>query len=179
VTRFRSIVLSVIATVLTASAGIAQTPSSFKSEISQQFEASATKVLALAEAMPEQSYGWSPMEGVASVVSVYMHISRYNYMYPEENLGVPSPMGAPAYGRWEDEVTTKAEAVAIVAASMDHVRSVIANMSDAELNAGTRLYGRDVGKWSVLLQLVAHMNEHLGQSVAYARSNGVTPPWSM
>jgi uncharacterized damage-inducible protein DinB len=43
----------------------------------------------------------------------------------------------------------------------------------------TRLYGRDVGEWAVLLQLVTHMNEHLGQSIAYARMNGVTPPWSM
>ena len=35
-----------------------------------------------------------------------------------------------------------------------------------------------VGEWAVLLQLLAHMNEHLGQSIAYARMNGVVPPWS-
>ncbi len=61
---------------------------------------------------------------------------------------------------------------------MDHVRAVVAGMSDGDLEAGTRLYGRDVAKWAVLLQLVAHMNEHLGQSIAYARTNGVVPPWS-
>ena len=42
----------------------------------------------------------------------------------------------------------------------------------------TRLYGRDVQRWAVLFQLLAHMNEHLGQSIAYARMNGVVPPWS-
>ena len=135
-------------------------------------------VLSLAEAMPADKYSWAPMEGVATVVSVYMHIARYNYMYPQENLGIESPMGAAAYGRWEAEVTDKAEAVAILAASMDHVRGVIDGMSDADLNAETRLYGRQVGEWAVLLQLVAHMNEHLGQSIAYARMNRVVPPWS-
>ena len=48
----------------------------------------------------------------------------------------------------------------------------------ADLDARTSLYGRSVPQWAVLVQLVAHMNEHLGQSIAYARSNGVTPPWS-
>ena len=50
---------------------------------------------------------------------------------------------------------------------------------DAEaLGRTTTLYGRDVGEWAVMLQLVTHMNEHLGQSIAYARMNGVVPPWS-
>jgi hypothetical protein len=35
-----------------------------------------------------------------------------------------------------------------------------------------------VPRWAVMLQLVAHMNEHLGQSIAYARANDVVPPWS-
>ena len=61
---------------------------------------------------------------------------------------------------------------------MDHVRSAVAGMSEADLEAPTRLYGSDVAHWGVLFQLVAHMNEHLGQSIAYARSNGVVPPWS-
>ena len=51
-------------------------------------------------------------------------------------------------------------------------------MNDADLAAPTRLYGRDVASWSVLLQLVTHMNQHLGQEIAYARMNGVVPPWS-
>jgi uncharacterized damage-inducible protein DinB len=28
------------------------------------------------------------------------------------------------------------------------------------------------------MALVSHEHEHLGQMIAYARSNGVTPPWS-
>jgi hypothetical protein len=30
----------------------------------------------------------------------------------------------------------------------------------------------------VLTLLVSHLHEHLGQAIAYARMNGVAPPWS-
>jgi len=118
------------------------------------------------------------MEGVYSVARVYTHISRYNYMYPDQSLGIESPMGPTEYGRWEEEVFDKDKIVEILSASMNHVRAVIDQMSEQELSKPTRLYGREVGQWAVLLQLVTHMNEHLGQAIAYARMNQVVPPWS-
>lgn len=154
------------------------TPPDFLEEFEGQFGASASKLVALARAMPEAAYDWSPAEGVASVARVYMHIARYNYMYPNENLGRHTPIAAAEYGRWEDEIHDKDEVVAILEASMDYVRSVASEMSAMELEHATELYGRQVGEWAVLLQLVTHMNEHLGQSIAYARMNGVVPPWS-
>jgi uncharacterized damage-inducible protein DinB len=157
----------------------AQNLPDFRAEILGQFEASARRVVALAEAMPADTYDWEPMEGVASVGTVFMHIARYNLMYPEENLGVPGPFPASEYGDWENSVTEKAETVRLLSESMDWVRKVIGDMSDADLESSTVLYGRDVAKASVLLQLVTHMKEHLGQSIAYARMNGVVPPWSM
>lgn len=149
----------------------------FGEEIMGQFEASARKIVALARTMPAETYGWEPMDGVASVAQAYMHIASYNYLYPETSLGVPAPDGLD-YRSWEEDVTEKARVVELLEGSMDHVRAVVADMSGDDLAATTRLYGRDVPRWAVLLQLVAHMNEHLGQQIAYARSNGVVPPWS-
>ena len=175
----RSIRISVA--LVLAACGIAPSlwaqsaPPDFRQEFSGQFGASARKLVALAEAMPAASYDWQPMEGVASVARVYMHIARYNYMYPDQNLGMGAPV---AYAGFEEEITEKDEALEILAESMSHVRRVLDAMSDEDLEAPTRLYGRDVGKWAVLLQLVTHMNEHLGQSIAYARMNRVVPPWS-
>ena len=168
--------LSLFALVACATPATAQSaPPDFRAEFRGQFGASARKLVALAEAMPAESYAWRPMEGVASVAEVYMHIARYNYMYPDQNLGIDAPV---AYADFEDDIGEKARAVETLTASMDHVRTVVAGMSDDDLEASTRLYGRDVAKWAVLLQLVTHMNEHLGQSIAYARVNGVVPPWS-
>ena len=62
--------------------------------------------------------------------------------------------------------------------SLDHVRDLVREMDEGALSRTARLYGRDTQAWAVLFQLQAHMNEHVGQSVAYARMNGIVPPWS-
>ena len=164
--------------VLSSGASAQSVPPNFLEEFESQFGASASKLVALARAMPESTYDWTPGEGVATVARVYMHIARYNYMYPDQNMGRHTPVSAAEYDRWEEEVSDKEEVLEILEASMEYVRSVAEHMSAADLDNGTRLYGRQVGEWAVLFQLVAHMNEHLGQSIAYARMNGVVPPWS-
>ena len=155
----------------------AQDPASFRQTWRAEFEASASKIVALAEAMPAETYSWQPMEGVATVASAYMHIARYNYQLPHRNMGVEPPEGVD-YATFEEAFTTKDEVLAVLRASMDHVRTVVDGMSDDDMAATVNLYGRDVAKWGVLFRLVAHMNEHLGQQIAYARSNRVVPPWS-
>ena len=175
----RLILVPVLALTLVALApggGVAQDAGpDVLTELQRQFDGSARKLVALAEAMPVDSYGWQPMEGVYTVARVYAHIARYNYLYPDQNMGVGAPV---AYADFESELTEKEEVVAALTRSMDHVRKVMEGLSDAELAESTRLYGRDVAKWAVLLQLVTHMNEHVGQAIAYARMNEVVPPWS-
>ena len=183
-TPFPSICASVAVLLVAASpitgpapAAAQETPD-FRAEFKGQFEVTASKLLALSEAMPAESYTWSPMEGVMTVAHMYMHIASYNYMYPHLNLGVEPPPEGLDYQSFEQDITTKEEVAPILAASMDHVRAVVDAMSDEDLAAPVELYGRQVASWAVLLQLVTHMNEHLGQSIAYARMNRVVPPWS-
>ena len=176
--RIRFFLAAILAAAFVVPLSAQSAPSQFREEISGQFEASARKLVALAQVMPSDTKSWLPMECVYSVARVYTHISRYNYMYPDQSLGIESPMGPAEYGRWEEEVVDKDKVVEILGASMDHVRAVIDQTSEKELSKPTRLYGREVGQWAVLLQLVTHMNEHLGQAIAYARMNQVIPPWS-
>lgn len=174
----RASALPLILILATSPALSAQSaPDDFRSEFGAQFDASARKLVSLARAMPAESYDWRPMEGVASVADAFMHIARYNYYYPDAALGVAPPDGMD-YEELEGVVTAKDEVVPILEASMDHVRGVVEGMSASDLEAPTRLYGREVARWSVLLQLITHMNEHLGQEIAYARANRVVPPWS-
>lgn len=146
----------------------------FVAEVMRQFDVSMRKFVALAEAMPADRYGWSPGPDVMTVAKVFGHVARYNYLYPATSLGAPAPGG-----RAEDaaeDLTDKAQLVARLRESGDHVRQVVGGLADPSRT--TEQYGRAVPQWSVLLQLVAHMNEHLGQAIAYARMNGVVPPWS-
>lgn len=144
-------------------------------ELMGHFDESMRKFLALAEAMPGERYGWSPGEGVMSVARVYAHVARYNYLYPATSLGSAAPEGRDAAAA--EDLTEKAAVITRLRQSGDHVRQVVARLPEG-LARETTLYGRRVPEWAVLLQLVAHMNEHLGQAIAYARMNGVVPPWS-
>jgi uncharacterized damage-inducible protein DinB len=109
-----------------------------------------------------------------TVAKVYGHVARYNYLYPATSLGTKAPDGRDAAAA--EELKEKDQLVARLRESRDHVRKVVAGLQNPA--AGTTQYGRAVPQWSVLLQLVSHMNEHLGQSIAYARMNGIVPPWS-
>jgi uncharacterized damage-inducible protein DinB len=75
-------------------------------------------------------------------------------------------------------VTEKARVVALLRGSAEHVRHVVRRMPEAQLERATTLYGRRVPQWTVLFHQIAHLNDHLGQSIAYARASGVVPPWS-
>jgi len=170
--------LFLLGTLGTAAPAMAQaapsTAPGFVAEVMLQFDGSMEKFVALAEAMPADRYGWSPGPGVMTVAKVFGHVARYNYLYPSTSLGTPAPDG-----RAEDaaeDLTDKAQLVARLRESGDHLRQVVRGLADPSRT--TEQYGRAVPQWSVLLQLVAHMNEHLGQAIAYARMNGVVPPWS-
>ena len=41
-----------------------------------------------------------------------------------------------------------------------------------------KLFGQDSTYRNVMIVIVRHLGEHLGQSIAYARMNGVVPPWT-
>ena len=174
----RLLCLGALAVVSTGRpAGAQSAPTDYRDEFLNHFERSTRKIIRLAGAMPESLYTWSPGEGVMSVGRVYMHLARYNYYYLETSLGIPAPDGIDVPNL--ESITDKAEVTQLFQASVEHVREHVTHMTTDDLTRQTRLYGRQVAGWAVLFQLLSHMNEHVGQSVAYARMNGIVPPWSM
>jgi uncharacterized damage-inducible protein DinB len=154
-----------------------QMPVGFREEFLDHFNTSMQKFIQLAEAMPADKFSWSPGPGVMSVARVYAHVAHYNYGYPSGNMRVALPAGL-RLDTLETNVAAKAQVLALLRQSAEYVRSSVSRMPASQLSATTQLYGREVQQWAVLFQLLAHMNEHLGQSIAYARMNGVVPPWS-
>ncbi|MEZ4416769.1 MAG: DinB family protein [Gemmatimonadota bacterium] len=162
--------------MLGTSAVSAQSEATFRDQIMGHFQQSSAKFTMLAEAMPASAYAWSPGAGVMEVGQVYMHVARYNFMYLQDNLGIPAPADVDLATM--ETIRDKAEVQKLLIRSIEHVKRATLDMSATELGETTTLYGQTVPAWAVLMQLVAHMNEHLGQSIAYARMNGVVPPWS-
>lgn len=147
----------------------------FRQQFNQHFQY-ASRVLSLAKAMPADTYDWRPMEDVYSVERVFTHIARYNYYYLQNSLGVPAPEDVDVENI--ESITGKEEVVAILERSIQHVQEAVKEMPDSKFSESTELYGQTVNGQAVLMQLITHMSEHVGQAIAYARMNEVVPPWN-
>lgn len=104
-----------------------------------------------------------------------MHIALANY-WLLERAAVTLPAGAPRIAPdLEQKVTAKAEVIRWLRDSLETVRQ---SYPKADLDQKVQFLGQDTTAASVFLRILVHNHEHMGQSVAYARMNGITPPWS-
>jgi uncharacterized damage-inducible protein DinB len=78
----------------------------------------------------------------------------------------------------EKTVTEKAKVMEALRASFAQIRQGVMNLSDADLSKPTTVEGQQTTYEGLLFFLANHTHEHLGQLIAYARSNGIVPPWS-
>ena len=182
----RKLSLLVIASLLVAAALLAQAPggaapaaapsSGFRADFLGQLDDVSKKSLDLAEAVPADKYSWRPEKGVRSVSEVYMHIVVANSLLPSF-MGVQPLTGIDR--STETGITDKAKVVLMLRQSFDHVRSVVLKTPDADLDRKVKVFGgREMSERALIMTMGNHMHEHLGQSIAYARMNGVAPPWS-
>lgn len=80
----------------------------------------------------------------------------------------------------ESRVTDSAEILDLLRDSMDHVRRALATTDGASLDAEVELLsGVSLPRRDLCMIVMTHQNQHLGQAIAYARSMGVVPPWSV
>lgn len=149
--------------------------SDLSADLITQLDDAANKLVQLAEAIPQEKYGWRPAEGVRSVSEVLMHVTGGNYYIPSF-AGVEGPGVLPRGA--EKSITAKAEVIDHVKKSFEHVRSALRATSAADFDKPAKMFGRETTCRNVYLTTVMHAHEHLGQLIAYARSNGVVPPWS-
>lgn len=170
------VLLTALASIPASVAGAQDAPPGFRGEFLHQFNQSMAKVIALAEAVPADTYARRPVPAVMPLARMFAHIALYNYEYPARAMGISTPAGIDRDTL--ERVAAKPAVVALLRSSAEHVRRVVGQMPDAQLAEETTLYGRRVPQWAVLLQLLAHMDDHLGQTIAYSRVSGVVPPWS-
>jgi uncharacterized damage-inducible protein DinB len=190
----RTIQLSACLAALSAVTALAQ-QSDFKSEYLNEFNQTSDHVVQLATAVPADKFGWRPGPGVRSVSEVYVHLATANFLllglmgvklpaeyYPDIK---PAADGKPdlkaIFARTkqlEETATNKDQVIQMLKQSIDAVREHFSNATAADLDKPTKFFDRDTTVRGIYLRILAHLNEHYGQSIAYARMNGVVPPWS-
>ena len=129
------------------------------------------KFTGLAQVMAGK-YEWKPGQGVRSVGDVFNLIVKENGML----VGVLS--GTANTGAQPAPITDPEKFKEALKASYVNLQKAITGLSDNDLQVPVKLFGRDMTKQGALMLIFEDQHEHLGQSIAYARSNGVVPPWS-
>jgi uncharacterized damage-inducible protein DinB len=134
------------------------------------------KFTSLAEAIPAEKYSWRPEAGVRSINELFLHVAATGF-------GFPTMMGAaPASGfdgkGFEKSTTDKAKIIEWLNKSFTYSIAAVNGMSNADFAKALPKLGPDANEGDVIYLMVVHAHEHLGQSIAYARANGVVPPWT-
>ena len=145
----------------------------FRSEFLNDLDRLEQKLVGLAEAIPATEYGWRPAENVRTVSQALIHVAVGNYR-------ILSSLGSPVPENIEEmeEYVDKEMVLATLESSIESVRSTVVPFTEEALEEQVDFYGRTLTKRAILYLVGTHMHEHLGQIIAYARSIGVTPPWS-
>jgi uncharacterized damage-inducible protein DinB len=139
-----------------------------------EFDHASRQLNALADAVPADKFSWRPGPGVRSVSEVYMHVAVANYFLLGQ-AGAKIPPEIKITQDTEKSVTAKPDVIKWLKDSQELVRQ---NYAKLDRQKKVKFFGTDTAADNVLLRLLVHNHEHMGQSIAYARTIGVKPPWS-
>lgn len=148
----------------------------YRSEVLAEVMIQEDKFTRLAEAIPADKYTWRPAPDVRSFAEVFLHVCAANYnLY--KLVGTPPPTGIDMKGL-EKSTTDKTKVIATLKDSFAHAKKAITAVPDADLDKSMDWFGGKNTERGILLFIVRHAAEHLGQSIAYARFVGIVPPWT-
>ena len=139
------------------------------------------QVMSLAKAVPEDKYGWRPGPGVRSFREVFLHIAYGNQLMLKISTGLKGDdlqKEIAAQQKSEAEALSKDQVLQKLTDGFAAVRTELENARAAALTREVDFFGTSTTQRGVLASLDTHIAEHLGQVIAYARVNGIVPPWS-
>ena len=182
--RGRLVPIAALAALLLAGAPAAHaqdlTPESaaaMKTAYLADMEVMRGKFLGLADAFPQDLYTWRPMDGVRSVSEVLMLIASEGYGFAPMALGAPTAMSRDE-SQGLAEITDKAAVIDHLTKGFAYAQETIEAIDPATLVGARSLFGRERSSPELMLFVAGDMHEHLGQLIAYARTNRIVPPWS-
>ncbi len=154
--------------------------SAFITDFLGQMDRVKGQIVSLEGTIPDNKFTWRPGEGVRSISEVYLHIADANYLLLSF-AGAKTPVSLKELmdqKTRESSTTDKAKIAEALKASFQWTNDVVSKYADADLEKKVEAFGMKMTVRNLLLTLLSHNHEHLGQSIAYARTNGVVPPWT-
>ncbi len=152
-------------------------PTGVRGEILGSMMDAGGKVQELAAALPDGKFTWKPSKDVRSAGQVFLHIVAANYLLPSL-MGVKPPMGMDELMKLDSQTMEPAKIRQMLKDSYAWAAKAIVDTPDSELDTTMDFFGQKMTKRAGLMVLSSHSHEHLGQAIAYVRSNNITPPWT-
>jgi len=175
-------VLTAVALTLTLPVG-AQSRQGVMGDLLKDIGTVETKIVGLAKAMPAAAFEWRPAKAARSTSETLLHIAADNYFLPAL-MGVAAPAETgitkeySTAAAFEKKAMSRDAVIAEVEKSFAFLKSSMNATPDAKLDAPLEMFGQKSTNRGLWISTTTHLHEHLGQLIAYARSNNVTPPWS-
>jgi uncharacterized damage-inducible protein DinB len=171
------IALSCAALLVPAWASAEDQPAGIRGELIASMLDAGEKIQELANAIPDGKYTWKPSKNVRSTGQVFLHVVQGNYLYASFYSGQP-PMSHDELIKLDSQTMEPARIRQMLRESYVWARTAIADTPDSLLEVQTDYFGTKITKRAMMLVLMSHSHEHLGQLIAYARANNVVPPWT-
>ena len=151
-------------------------PASVRSSYAKQAWHVEQEMESLEQAIPQDKFNWRPMEGVRSIAESFMHAALGNYITLSKITGKwPEGVDMKTY---EKSSTEKAKILEELKKSFAAVKEGVENTPEADYSKHVDFFGNDMNVLDMIFAAADHQHELLGQQIAYARMNGIVPPWT-
>jgi uncharacterized damage-inducible protein DinB len=144
------------------------------SEHNKEIYAGVKRILTgAAEKMPEEQYGFQPVESVRTYGQIVGHIADSQYAFCSAVIGEKNPRPGIEKGK-----TSKADLIAALKESFVYCDKAYDALTDTTAAESVKFMGKDRPKLGVLSINQTHSIEHYGNLVTYLRMKNIVPPTS-
>lgn len=147
-------------------------PNAFLDTFAKHWATAKGLGVAIAEAMPAESYDFKPNPEEMSFGEQMMHVASANFGYCAALTDAKSPVGDLP----KDARIVKADAVKQLGASFDYCSEVFGKLKDAQMELSHARGERKFTTRDIMLGVMIHMVHHRGQAEVYLRLKGIKPP---
>lgn len=127
-------------------------------------------IVAAAEEMPADKYGYHPTEDQWSFGKIVSHVVQANGRFCAMLTTKPAPTTAVT------DTMPKDQLLPALKASVDYCNAAFADLKDSQLGDTMTMFGAKKPRARAMIEVVADLEDHYSQMAAYLRANGMVPP---
>ena len=169
--------LALVAVLAPCTARADDKPAGIRGEIIDSMKDAGDKIQDLAGAIPDKKWNWTPGKGVRTAGQVFQHVAQGNYLLGSLFGGKP-PISGDELKNLDTQAMEPAKARDMLRDSYAWAEQQVRDTPDSDLDTQMDFFGQKMTKRAGMLVLESHSHEHLGQLIAYARTNNIVPPWT-